>query len=575
MTTDPTETDTLIGSPCSTDKSCASPEVDSARDDHAPEVHDYRPGLYQPSTSSWASRRRNVVWAGRLGLLGLAVAAYLATSFRPPRTYTCPNPLAEPLSTPSLEDRSSAVLIPTLSPSFTLALARDLSTCNTFEVLISRTDVERCRRAEYEIEPSLDEELNQWIKSRLGPDTLAVQLDGAERQLLDVPSEYLGNCSYAYRFSLVNAGPVWVTVELLHEDYEGFMEPRELLKTRPAPVLVRQPLVDGPIKLDLCPSSCPPFTPPHVVPRELVLEPSSFDTSLIVDPAVEASSPSQLPSCDSTSSFAGAYLPLPPYALAHPRARLPESTHSTAARRSSAGQYTYHRPSCSMNHAGVRFADHTPCLASGHKALFLGDSHARVVYDVIKWRLEGHDDFALESPKELLKNGTVGSLGLYFKWDSYFDQKLSCDYFDQFDSITLSTGSHPACFKCPPTSQWVKQIDTRLHELADLLRTCPTQKPRSLLLFTLPTFPPEIGRNDCRTGPRMHKWSEELRRMAREQGEWQIVDVERYSRPVQDDVRLFDGIHFLRTDAIDPVVDEIIARLGFCSSALSVDEPIA
>lgn len=97
----------------------------------------------------------------------------------------------------------------------------------------------------------------------------------------------------------------------------------------------------------------------------------------------------------------------------------------------------------------------------------------------------------------------------------------------------------------------------------------------------------------------MHRWSDELRRIAREQGEWQVVDVERYSRPVQDDMRLFDGTHcassrsllsswaraaktdsfltstVLRTDAIDPVVDEIIARLGFCSRARSVDELIA
>lgn len=99
----------------------------------------------------------------------------------------------------------------------------------------------------------------------------------------------------------------------------------------------------------------------------------------------------------------------------------------------------------------------------------------------------------------------------------------------------------------------------------------------------------------------MHRWSEELRRIAHEQGEWEIVDVEQYSRPVQDDIRLFDGTHcassylslslrslprsikvtdrpprvtVLRTEAIDPVVDEIIARLGFCSERV-VGEQLA
>ncbi|GAA5936548.1 hypothetical protein JCM3775_000850 [Rhodotorula graminis] len=575
MTIDPAETDTLIGSPCSTDKSCASPEVDNVRvDDDAPGVRNHPAPPYSPSASSWASRRRNIVWAGRLGLLCFAAAVYFMVTLDTSRPYTCPDPFAPRSATSSLERRSSTFVVPTLSPSFSLALVHDLSTCNSFEVVISRTDVERCRRAEYEIEPSLDEDLNQWIKSRLGSDTFAVSVEGAERQLLDVPSEYLGNCSYAYRFNLVNAGPVWITVELLHEDYEGFKEPREVVTTRPAPVLARLPLLEGPLKVDLCPSSCAPYMPPRLVPDELFVSLSSFDAPSSLGNAVERARPTPLPPCNSTSSFAGAYLPLPHYALAHPQARLPGSTGATAERRASAGLYTYHRPSCSMDHAGVRFVDHSPCLASRHKALFLGDSHARVAYDVIKWRLEGHDDFALESPKDLLKNSTFGNLGLYFKWDSYFDQKLSCDYLDQFDSITLSTGSHPACFKCAPTSQWVKHVETRLHDLADLLRTCPTRKSRSLLFFTLPSFPPEIGRNDCRTGPRMHRWSEELRRIAHEQGEWEIVDVEQYSRPVQDDIRLFDGTHFLRTEAIDPVVDEIIARLGFCSERV-VGEQLA
>ena len=183
------------------------------------------------------------------------------------------------------------------------------------------------------------------------------------------------------------------------------------MTTRPSPVLVRQPLLDGPLELDLCPSSCTPHTPPDALQSQLVVLASSFGTTR-VDRVNELSPPAELPSCDSSSSFAGAYLPLSPFALAHPRSRLPESTRTTAKRRSSAGLYSYHRSSCSMDRAGVRFADHAPCLASGHKALFLGDSHARVAYDVIKWRMEGHDDFALESPKELLKNSTVGNLGL-------------------------------------------------------------------------------------------------------------------------------------------------------------------
>ncbi|GAA5847371.1 hypothetical protein JCM9279_000260 [Rhodotorula babjevae] len=514
MTIDPAETGTLLGSPCSTEKSAASPEVDGARSVEVADGLEVRLANHWVAVSSWLYRRRNITWAGRLALLSLVVVVYYTTFYGASQPYTCPDPFLERARGPALQSRSSALTIPTLSPSFTLTLAYDLSTCNAFEVVISCTDIERCTRTEYEVEPSLEEELNSWIKSRLGPDTFAVQIEGAERQLLDVPTEYLGNCSYAYRFNLVNAGKVWVTVELLHEEYEGFKEPREVVTSRPAPLLL------------------------------VVLVQRRLPPSLALRARTSSCAPSRVDNYDGRAALVGGPVLVPPHVVLD-------------------------------GHAGVRFADHAPCLASGHKALFLGDSHARVAYDVVKWRMEGHDDFALESPKELRKNTTVGDLGLYFKWDSYFDQELDCDYLDQFDSITLSTGSHPACFKCPPMSQWTKHVEKRLHELANLLRTCPTGKPRSLLLFTMPTFPPEIGRNDCRTGPRMHRWNEELRRMVQEQGEWQVVDVERYSRPVQDDMRLFDGTHFLRTDAIDPVVDEIIARLGFCSRPPSVDELIA
>jgi len=231
-----------MGSPCPTEKSCASPEVGGARAVEAPDGLEGRVAARWAAASTWLHRRRNVLWAGRIALLFFIVAVYVSSSrsrsspsspraprltptrcaqytafFGTSRPYTCPNPFVPRPDAPSLKSRSSALTLPTLSPSFALTLIHDLSTCNAFEVVISRTDIERCTRTEYEVEPSLDEELNQWIKSRLGPDTFAVQVEGAERQLLDVPSEYLANCSYAYRFNLVNAGKVWVTVELLHE----------------------------------------------------------------------------------------------------------------------------------------------------------------------------------------------------------------------------------------------------------------------------------------------------------------------------------------------------------------------
>jgi hypothetical protein len=65
----------------------------------------------------------------------------------------------------------------------------------------------------------------------------------------------------------------------------------------------------------------------------------------------------------------------------------------------------------------------------------------------------------------------------------------------------------------------------------------------------MPTFPPVVGNTDCRTSSRIAYWNEEAVRMVREHndgeggGEWSVVDVGAYSRPVQEDMRLFDSTH--------------------------------
>lgn len=182
--------------------------------------------------------------------------------------------------------------------------------------------------------------------------------------------------------------------------------------SRPAPILVREPLLRRPLELDLCPSRCAPHVPSPDLVSPLVIDESSFSSGLMPEGSSEDDGLTPVPSCDSSTPMSGAYIPLSPYAMNHPGASQPPAARSASLRRSSAGLYAYHRPACAMDHAGTRFADHAPCLASGHKALFLGDSHARVSYDVIKWRMEGHSEIALASPKELLKNTTIGNLGL-------------------------------------------------------------------------------------------------------------------------------------------------------------------
>ncbi|ORY88432.1 hypothetical protein BCR35DRAFT_329976 [Leucosporidium creatinivorum] len=75
-----------------------------------------------------------------------------------------------------------------------------------------------------------------------------------------------------------------------------------------------------------------------------------------------------------------------------------------------------------------------------------------------------------------------------------------------------------------------------------------------------------LHNRDCRTGTRISWWNEEGRKIARQEG-WQVVDYERYTRAVSGDTEAVgDGVHYLKTDAMDPIVDDWIGRLGVCGN---------
>jgi hypothetical protein len=110
--------------------------------------------------------------------------------------------------------------------------------------------------------------------------------------------------------------------------------------------------------------------------------------------------------------------------------------------------------------------------------------------------------------------------------------------------IIALQGSHQAAWQCTSTQHYLGNVTSFLSTVPALLRACPSLPvlPK-LILITTPTFPPVIGANDCRTGPRLRYWNEQIKQFALEQGDWSVVDVGEYSRPVQDDIRLFDSTH--------------------------------
>ncbi|GAA5915348.1 hypothetical protein JCM6882_000225, partial [Rhodosporidiobolus microsporus] len=533
-------------------------------------------GRYQPvgqDEASEAMRRKSYV---ELSVVGSGSPRLIAHSARTP-SYHCPDPRLPRPSNLSSKHFSAPIplpppSLPSAASAFTLTLTHSLTTCNSFDLLIARASPSLCTEMEAAINPADDDPaVEKWVRERLGPDSFAVQVEGAERRMMDVPSEYLGGCRYLYRFRLNNAGRVWMNVSLVYENYESFHELDAPEGSRPKPHIQMVPLVPAPLELDLCSSHCTPYIPPRLGP------PSSIPPVVRADPAsaplafaaaLTGSSSSSaateldrgigahLPSCDTVPRpllAQGSYVPSNPLDLIHPPYSVPLDPRST---RPTAGLYTYIPPQCAWKHAGLRFRDHTSCLTRPHNAFFIGDSHARGVFDIVKHRLEGNDSVAEASPKALNKNAHVGNLYMEFMWDPYLTAGLDCDFIRKFDSIAVSSGTHQLSWNCPRASTLLSSLSKVLTSWPALLRQChsrsssrspssspprPEKSPR-LIFLTIPPFHPQLHNHDCRTGPRIAYSNERLREVAEESG-WEVVDVEAYVGAVAVDQVVGDGVH--------------------------------
>ncbi|GAA5876312.1 hypothetical protein JCM8547_008882 [Rhodosporidiobolus lusitaniae] len=543
------------------------------------------PKLGGPVTASRRyGRRPGKAAAACCSLIGVSMGGLLAfvlflayTLFRPP-SYHCPDPRLPRPSSLSLRHFSSPITLPSSDPNFSLSLRHSLTTCNSFDLLISRTSSSRCSEMERSTNPAdSDPELEKWIRQKMGPDSFNIQIEGAERKVMDIPSEYLGECRYLYRFRLNNGGRVWMNATWTYEDFEAFKELDAPEGSRPKPLIFMRPLTSAPLQLDLCPSTCASYTPPRLgAPSSFppVIRPSAVRSFFSFLPFVSTyTSPpppanENLPTCHhSTSSLlSGSYVPSPQLDLVHPPYPVPLDHRST---RPTAGLYTFVPSTCRWKHAGQRFRDHTSCLTKPHNAFLIGDSHARGVFDIVKHRLEGNDSVAEASPKALNKNTHVGNLFMEFMWDPYLQAGVDCDFIRKFDSIAISSGTHQLSWNCPRMLTLLPSLSHVLRTWPRLLREChassgaSSQKHPKLVFLTLPSFHPQLHNHDCRTGPRISYVNMRLKEEAEENG-WEVLDVEKYVAPVAVDQLVGDGVHYLRLDAAEPVADEYIDILDIC-----------
>lgn len=429
------------------------------------------------------------------GILYLAVRAVVNLRPAPKATYRCPTPFASRRS--ALANRASIsqpIVLPIASHAplhpFRITVKYALNACNVFTLTLARKDQGVCRRAPDLVRASFDADQDRWIKERLGPDTIHIQVDGAERRAVDRPTRFDATaCTYDFDFELNNAGPVWLNVTLLYEDYEGYKEVVAPEQSRPKPNLIMLPLNDRPIELNVCSNVCtmhraPPAglsaPPPPIPPREAY-------------PGARGLTAAPLcPSGDRTPRN-GSFIPKSMIANLYPSHDLTVSTR--LHRRLVAGHYSYLHSGCQPSHDGLLYRNHASCVRNPHRALITGDSHGRAVFDVAVHRLNGSVELLDHSPKALSKQDQIGGLNMVrgrrsarhetqaddevpqeFTWDPYLDVKPTCGRFGDFDSITVSFGTHTASHNCPNTTLFISHVTSILESWPAALASCKANK---------------------------------------------------------------------------------------------------
>jgi hypothetical protein len=130
----------------------------------------------------------------------------------------CPSPsTGRPIDAfSSSSSFSTFTALNSTSSAFDLSLSYSTKHCNAFKLRISRKDRSVCSAPS----PALneDDETTAFVKQELGPDTFQLQIDGAERLVVDNPARFNAvKCEYEFDVALANSGVVWLQVTHLYE----------------------------------------------------------------------------------------------------------------------------------------------------------------------------------------------------------------------------------------------------------------------------------------------------------------------------------------------------------------------
>ncbi|KAJ7583783.1 hypothetical protein C8J56DRAFT_1054311 [Mycena floridula] len=420
-------------------------------------------------------------------------------------------------------------------------------TCNQFTLRIRRVDQAECLSAESVADPSFLPDLSHWMRTQRGPDSFYVRTDGAERYAT-VYGTYEGSCSYTYNLRLKNPGEIILQTWWTQGRYEGFSETNTSW-----PEMHLLPVFD-PILLKTCSPECSA--------KSEAVKP--FNRKVTTIPESQSSA---LPACSGSDPITGSFIPLHHLDRLYPQYTNPEPKGVPVI-----GRYGFVPEACVWKHHGLRFGDHIACTQKKRTVLFIGDSHGRVIFDSMTHRLSGRSDVLMESKQVGDKFAIVGNLNLQFLWDprgyhSVNNHEETCRKIGNADVIVTSLGAHWANSNM---SDYLKKIPMTLKAVMNCPFHPTADAPnRSYIFVTLPAGPQRQdewarGYNDHRTNIRSAYQSEVGIKMARELPGWSTVNQFALTIPFSLESLYVDMSHYLVTDALDPILDEVIGKSGVC-----------
>jgi len=100
-------------------------------------------------------------------------------------------------------------------PSFQIEICPVPTTCNSFSVIVQRTDTAECDRLQSLKVLATDPGTEQWLREEKGPDSFLLRTNGAQRWVSEL-SLYEGECRHRFDVTLANGGPIWLELFWLY-----------------------------------------------------------------------------------------------------------------------------------------------------------------------------------------------------------------------------------------------------------------------------------------------------------------------------------------------------------------------